>query len=83
MSESLVVPGEVIVSGEEGFLRGHGSYLDHDGTVPRLLASVAGQIERVNKLITVKPLKARFIGDRGFGGGAHFTGGKQAVEGRH
>ena len=65
MSESLVVPGEVIVSGEEGFLRGHGSYLDHDGTVPRLLASVAGQIERVNKLITVKPLKARFIGEIG------------------
>lgn len=65
MSESLVVPGEVIYSGEEGFLRGHGSYLDHYGGELRLLASVAGQIERVNKLVTVKPRKSRYIGEIG------------------
>lgn len=65
MSESLVVPGEVIVSGEEGFLRGHGAYLDHNGNEPRLVASVAGRIERVNKLISVKPPKSRFVGEIG------------------
>ncbi len=37
------------------FLRGHGTYMDED----RLTASVAGEVERVNKLICVKPLKTR------------------------
>ncbi len=36
-------------------LRGHGTYMDED----RLTASVAGEVERVNKLICVKPLKTR------------------------
>ena len=35
--------------------RGHGTYLDDDN----LTASVAGEVERVDKLICVKPLKTR------------------------
>ena len=67
--QSSVVPGEEIVTGED-FLRGHGTYLeqrgvsDHD-TGPSLIASVAGKIERVNKLITVRPLKNRYGGEVG------------------
>lgn len=42
-------------------LRGHGTYLKNDG----LYSSVAGVLERINKLITVKALKARYSGDIG------------------
>ncbi|KAA0716220.1 Exosome complex component RRP4 [Triplophysa tibetana] len=58
--KQLVVPGEVITS-DTGFMRGHGTYMDED----RLTASVAGEVERVNKLICVKPLKTRFNGEVG------------------
>lgn len=40
------------------FNRGHGTYNSEDD---RLLASVAGVVERVNKLICVKPLKTRYV----------------------
>ncbi|XP_051522593.1 exosome complex component RRP4-like isoform X1 [Myxocyprinus asiaticus] len=53
-SKHLVVPGDVITS-DTGFMRGHGTYMDEE----RLTASVAGEVERVNKLICVKPLKTR------------------------
>ncbi|XP_048045833.1 exosome complex component RRP4 [Megalobrama amblycephala] len=56
----LVVPGDVITS-DTGFMRGHGTYMDEE----RLTASVAGQVERVNKLICVKPLKTRYNGEVG------------------
>ncbi|TRY66273.1 hypothetical protein DNTS_026230 [Danionella cerebrum] len=56
----LVVPGDVITS-DTGFMRGHGTYMDED----RLTASVAGEVERVNKLICVKPLKTRYNGEVG------------------
>ena len=35
--------------------RGHGTYMEEE----KLHASVAGVVERVNKLICVKPLKTR------------------------
>uniref|UniRef100_A0A8C1BV89 Exosome component 2 n=1 Tax=Cyprinus carpio carpio TaxID=630221 RepID=A0A8C1BV89_CYPCA len=41
--------------------RGHGTYMDED----RLTASVAGEVERVNKLICVRPLKTRYNGEVG------------------
>lgn len=56
----LVVPGDVITS-DTGFMRGHGTYMDDE----KLTASVAGEVERVNKLICVKPLKTRFNGEVG------------------
>ncbi len=39
------------------FPRGHGTYL----TDTELRASVAGVVEKVNKLIYVQPLKSRFM----------------------
>jgi exosome complex RNA-binding protein Rrp4 len=36
--------------------RGHGTYMEEE----KLHASVAGVVERVNKLICVKPLKTRY-----------------------
>ena len=44
------------------FCRGHGTYLDSESTV---ISSVAGVVERVNKLISVRALKARYTGEIG------------------
>lgn len=38
------------------FFRGHGTYVDGD----KLIASVAGIVDRVNKLICVRPFKTRY-----------------------
>lgn len=65
----LVIPGQVIATSstnpetdgnenhDEGFLRGHGTYVEHDSAsqTDRLIASVCGVVNRVNKLITVVP----------------------------
>lgn len=65
MLSNFVVPGQTITS-EQGYLRGHGTYLSETSTGgPCLIAAVAGQIERVNKLISVKPGKSRYIGEVG------------------
>lgn len=67
----IVTPGEPIIV-EPGFLRGHGTYQStasafgaHSDEVV-LRSSVSGVVERVNKLVTVKPFKARYqpeVGD--------------------
>ncbi|XP_043275082.1 uncharacterized protein Naam [Venturia canescens] len=54
-------PGEEI-TGQPDFLRGHGTYVDEEET---LRASVAGVLEKVNKLISVRPLKTRYQGEIG------------------
>jgi len=67
----LVIPGQVIATSStnpeqaatdntnnnEGFLRGHGTFVEHDASKQedRLVASVCGVVHRVNKLITVVP----------------------------
>lgn len=56
----LVTPGDVITR-DSGFMRGHGTYMTDD----ILYASVAGVVERVNKLISVTPLKTRYNGEIG------------------
>jgi len=58
--EHLVAPGDVITR-DTGFMRGHGTYMADDV----LFASVAGVVERVNKLISVTPLKTRYNGEIG------------------
>jgi len=55
-----VVPGDVITS-DSGFMRGHGTYMDDEN----LTASVAGEVQRVDKLICVRPLKTRYYGEVG------------------
>jgi len=57
----FVYPGEVITD-DTGFMKGHGTYADKSD---RLSASVAGVVERVNKLVSVKPFKTRYIGEVG------------------
>ncbi|XP_012252808.2 exosome complex component RRP4 [Athalia rosae] len=54
-------PGEEVCS-QVDFMRGHGTYMDENDT---LRASVAGVLEKVNKLISVKPIKARYQGEIG------------------
>merc|ERR1719447_2495126 len=56
----LVSPGDVITR-DAGFMRGHGTYMADE----ILYASVAGLGERVNKLISVTPLKTRYNGEIG------------------
>ena len=43
-------------------MRGHGTYISSE---KQLVSSAAGYIERVNKLITVKPVHSRYIGEVG------------------
>ncbi|XP_075210502.1 exosome complex component Rrp4 isoform X2 [Lycorma delicatula] len=61
----LYTPGQVIP--QEGCMSGHGTYFEHSiaAEPSELRASVAGVMERVNKLILVKPLKARYYGEVG------------------
>ncbi|EGO20581.1 hypothetical protein SERLADRAFT_476909, partial [Serpula lacrymans var. lacrymans S7.9] len=57
----LTCPGEFITSSQT-FMRGHGTYVDQD----EVIASVAGTIERVNKLVTVRAIRSRYnpeVGD--------------------
>ncbi|GAN03493.1 exosome complex exonuclease rrp4 [Mucor ambiguus] len=57
----LVTPGETVTTDQQ-FMRGHGTYTDGEGTV---LSSVAGAVERVNKLLSVRPLKTRYTAEIG------------------
>lgn len=59
--EQLVAPGDVITR-DPGYMRGHGTYCSDQDI---LCASVAGVVERVNKLISVTPLKTRYHGEIG------------------
>lgn len=59
---SFVSPGETVTTDQQ-FMRGHGTYAEDDNVV---VSSVAGTVERVNKLLTVKAIKSRYnseIGD--------------------
>ncbi|XP_050414130.1 exosome complex component RRP4 [Patella vulgata] len=58
--QNLVTPGDIITT-DTGFMRGHGTFMENE----KLHASVAGVVERVNKLICVKPLKTRYNGEIG------------------
>lgn len=56
----FVTPGEVITE-DSAFMRGHGTYRDNGC----LRAAVAGVVERTNMLISVLPLRSRYLGDIG------------------
>uniref|UniRef100_A0A1I7YN80 Ribosomal RNA-processing protein 4 n=1 Tax=Steinernema glaseri TaxID=37863 RepID=A0A1I7YN80_9BILA len=56
----LVVPGVPICEGQ-GFLRGHGTFLDNE----TVKAAVAGTVHQVSKLVSVKPVKSRYVGEVG------------------
>ncbi|KAK4048841.1 Exosome complex component rrp4 [Microbotryomycetes sp. JL221] len=57
----LAMPGQHIADKNE-WMRGHGTYVHDD----QVVASVAGSVERVNKLVSVRPLRTRYrpeVGD--------------------
>ncbi|KZT21199.1 exosome complex exonuclease rrp4 [Neolentinus lepideus HHB14362 ss-1] len=57
----LTCPGDSITS-SQAFMRGHGTYVENE----EVIASVAGTVERVNKLVTVRAIRTRYnpeVGD--------------------
>ncbi|ORY21899.1 putative exosome complex exonuclease rrp4 [Naematelia encephala] len=60
LRKDIVSAGEVITSSKE-FMRGHGTYVEDD----QVISSVTGTIEKVNKLISVKALKSRYVPEVG------------------
>nr|XP_002126379.1 exosome complex component RRP4 [Ciona intestinalis] len=59
----LVTPGDVITE-DTDYMRGHGTYCTGDAD-DKLYSSVAGVVERINKLICVRALKSRYTGEVG------------------
>ncbi|PWN47812.1 hypothetical protein IE53DRAFT_375907 [Violaceomyces palustris] len=60
---TIACTGESIASSQT-FMRGHGSYLDQETS--SILSSVCGTVERVNKLVSVRPVRTRYspeVGD--------------------
>jgi len=60
----LVTPGDVCTE-KSNYMRGHGTYGTKDEDDKRIIASVAGLVEPINKLICVKPFKCRYNGEVG------------------
>eukprot|EP00038_Savillea_parva_P030014 m.74925 g.74925 ORF g.74925 m.74925 type:complete len:300 (+) comp8951_c0_seq2:54-953(+) len=56
----VVTPGDVITA-DVGYMRGHGTF--QSGS--ELVASVAGVVQQVNKLIVVRPLRSRYVPEIG------------------
>eukprot|EP01129_Flabellula_baltica_P011807 TRINITY_DN5231_c0_g1_i2.p1 TRINITY_DN5231_c0_g1~~TRINITY_DN5231_c0_g1_i2.p1 ORF type:complete len:281 (+),score=46.74 TRINITY_DN5231_c0_g1_i2:73-915(+) len=56
----MVIPGDQICEAE-GFMPGHGTFI----LDKHLIASVAGVVQKVNRLIYVMPMKARYNGEIG------------------
>ncbi|KAL4517171.1 hypothetical protein Ndes2437B_g06779 [Nannochloris sp. 'desiccata'] len=60
-SAACVCVGEEIETFDENTLRGHGTQVVED----RLQATVCGVVDRVNKLVTVRPLHRRYVAEIG------------------
>ncbi|CAK7901104.1 exosome complex component Rrp4p [[Candida] anglica] len=58
--ESIVTPGE-LVTDDPVWMKGHGTYFLHDQTY----SSVAGNVSRVNRLLSVIPLRGRYQAETG------------------
>ncbi|KAK9834028.1 hypothetical protein WJX81_004480 [Elliptochloris bilobata] len=60
--DSFVCVGDIVPTDmQEGFLRGHGTQVV-DG---QLMATVCGRVERINKLVSVRPLRNRYSAELG------------------
>ncbi|CAM1500904.1 Fc.00g100660.m01.CDS01 [Cosmosporella sp. VM-42] len=62
-SEDILTPGTIITSNPQ-WMRGHGTYIQSDST--SITSSLAGTLTKTNKLLSVRPLRARYtpeIGD--------------------
>ncbi|KAI1270627.1 hypothetical protein F5Y18DRAFT_369027 [Xylariaceae sp. FL1019] len=63
VEDTIVTPGEVITEDSQ-WMRGHGTYTTLEP--PAIVSSVAGTLAKTNKLLSVRPLRARYtpeIGD--------------------
>jgi exosome complex RNA-binding protein Rrp4 len=60
MAASFVVPGEQILT-ESDYLQGHGTYINELAEGAQLIASIAGDIHRIDKLISVHPQHSRSV----------------------
>ncbi|KAF2965677.1 hypothetical protein GQX73_g7883 [Xylaria multiplex] len=61
--DAIVTPGEIITEDPQ-WMRGHGTYTTLEP--PAIVSSVAGTLAKTNKLLSVRPLRARYtpeIGD--------------------
>ncbi|KAL2788328.1 IEC3 subunit of the Ino80 complex, chromatin re-modelling-domain-containing protein [Aspergillus keveii] len=59
----IITPGEVVTNDPQ-WMRGHGTYINPLST--SIIATVAGTVQKTNKLLSVQPLRARYtpeIGD--------------------
>ncbi|KXX75360.1 Exosome complex component rrp4 [Madurella mycetomatis] len=68
-NNEIVTPGELITSDPQ-WMRGHGTYVSHthpasDADAAAIVSSVAGTIARTNKLLSVRPLRARYTPEVG------------------
>lgn len=65
-SKNIITPGEVITSDPQ-WMRGHGTYTnDNTDLAPVICSTLAGTLQKTNKLLSVVPLRARYtpeIGD--------------------
>ncbi|CAK7213332.1 Exosome complex component rrp4 [Sporothrix curviconia] len=60
----IVTPGEVITDDPQ-WMRGHGTYASTDGTAGGIVSSLAGTVMRTNRLLSVRPLRARYAPEVG------------------
>ncbi|KAI9753493.1 MAG: hypothetical protein M4579_005125 [Chaenotheca gracillima] len=61
--KGIVTPGE-LVTDDPQWMRGHGTFISQEST--SIIATVAGTVQKTNKLLSVRPLRARYtpeIGD--------------------
>jgi exosome complex component RRP4 len=58
-NNSIAIPGEVITS-ETQWMRGHGTFIPGGSEESNAIhASLAGPVEKTNRLLTVVPMRAR------------------------
>ncbi|KAK4249744.1 hypothetical protein C7999DRAFT_29805 [Corynascus novoguineensis] len=62
LASAVVTPGEVITDDPQ-WMRGHGTYVAPQTTA--IVSSVAGTVTRTNKLLSVRPLRARYTPEVG------------------
>ncbi|KAF2091563.1 exosome complex exonuclease RRP4 [Saccharata proteae CBS 121410] len=60
--QSIVTPGETVTDDPQ-WMRGHGTYVPEDSSA--ILSTVAGTVLKTNKLLSITPLRARYIPEIG------------------
>ncbi|KAF3760723.1 hypothetical protein M406DRAFT_268352 [Cryphonectria parasitica EP155] len=63
-SSDIVTPGEVVTDDTQ-YMRGHGTYTVSNTDTTAITSSLAGVVTRTNKLISVRPLRARYTPEVG------------------